>query len=43
MNFGTGPRFKRLVMENEQKKSVSKSVQSESIGAKSFADAEVAP
>ncbi|HEX9200345.1 MAG TPA: GxxExxY protein [Acidobacteriaceae bacterium] len=41
MNFGPTPRFKRLVMDNERKKSVSKSIQSMSIGVKPFADAEV--
>ncbi len=41
MNFGPVPRFKRLVMDNERKKSVSKSIQSVSIGVKPFADAEV--
>jgi GxxExxY protein len=42
MNFGPTARFKRLIMDNELKKSVSKSVQSVSIGVKPFADAEVA-
>ena len=42
MNFGPTPRFKRLVMDNELKKLVSKSVQSVSIGVKPFAEVEVA-
>ena|SRR5258708_34648302 len=41
MNFGPTPRFKRLVMDNELKKTHSKSVPSVSIGVKPFADAEV--
>src|SRR6266702_143349 len=41
VNFGPTPLFKRLVMDNERKKSVSKSIQSMSIGVKPFADAEV--
>jgi GxxExxY protein len=41
MNFGPTPRFKRLAMDNELKKSVPKSVQSVSIGVKPFADSEV--
>lgn len=42
MNFGPAPRFKRLVMDNEGKKSVLKSAKSVSIGAKPFAGVEVA-
>jgi GxxExxY protein len=42
MNFGTSPRFKRLVMDNSSKKTKEKSVESVSIGVKPFADAEVA-
>jgi GxxExxY protein len=34
MNFGTVPRFKRLVMDNESKRSKNKSVESVSIGVK---------
>jgi GxxExxY protein len=41
MNFGPTPRFKRLVMDNEFKKSVTQSVTSVSIGVKPFAEAEV--
>jgi GxxExxY protein len=41
MNFGTSPRFKRLVMDNSSKKTKEKSVESVSIGVKPFADAEV--
>jgi GxxExxY protein len=41
MNFGTAPKFKRLVMDNEAKRSREKSVSSVSIGVKSFEDAEV--
>lgn len=41
MNFGPTPRFKRLVMDNEFKKSKEKSVSSVSIGVKPFAEAEV--
>jgi GxxExxY protein len=41
MNFGPTPRFKRLVMDNELKKSVAQSVTSVSIGVKPFAEAEV--
>jgi GxxExxY protein len=42
INFGPVPRFKRLVMDNELKKSASKSVPSVSIGVRPLADAEVA-
>jgi GxxExxY protein len=42
MNFGPTARFKRLVMNNEFKKSSLRSVKSVSIGVKPFADAEVA-
>ena len=42
MNFGPMPRFKRLVMDNEFKKSRFRSVTSVSIGAEPFAHAEVA-
>jgi GxxExxY protein len=41
MNFGPVPRFKRLIMDNELKKSKEKSVPSVSIGVKPLADAEV--
>ena len=41
MNFGPTPRFKRLVMDNELKKSKEKSVSSVSISVKPFVDAEV--
>jgi len=39
MNFGPTPRFKRLIMDNEIKKSREKSVPSVPIGVKPFADA----
>jgi GxxExxY protein len=42
MNFGPTPRFKRLVMDNEEKKFVLKSVPSVLIGVKPCAEAEVA-
>ncbi len=38
MNFGPTPRFKRMIMDNDSKKSRIKSVQSVSIGVKPFAD-----
>jgi GxxExxY protein len=41
MNFGPTPKFKRLIMDNELKKSKEKSVESVSIGVKPFAEAEV--
>jgi GxxExxY protein len=41
MNFGPAPRFKRLIMDNELKKSKEKSVPSVSIGVKPLADAKV--
>jgi hypothetical protein len=41
MNFGPTPRFKRLIMDNEIKKSREKSVPSVPIGVKPFADAGV--
>ncbi|MGA1982704.1 MAG: GxxExxY protein [Acidobacteriaceae bacterium] len=43
MNFGLTPRFKRLIMDNQLKKSKEKSVASVSIGVKPLADAEVLP
>jgi GxxExxY protein len=41
MNFGSKPRFKRLVMDNELKKPKEKSVSSVAIGVKPLVDAEV--
>jgi GxxExxY protein len=41
MNFGPTPRFKRLIMDNEFKKSKEKSVQSVPIGVKPLAETEV--
>jgi GxxExxY protein len=41
MNFGPTPRFKRLIMDNEYKKSKEKSVPSVPIGVRPLADAEV--
>lgn len=41
MNFGPTPRFKRLMMDNELKKSKEKSVKSVVIGVKPFSEAEV--
>ena len=38
MNFGPTPRFRRLIMDNELKKSSRKSVPSVSIGVKPFAE-----
>ena len=43
MNFGPTPRFKRLIMDNELKKSKEKSVPSVPIGVKPLADSEVLP
>jgi GxxExxY protein len=41
MSFGPAPRFKRLIMDNELKKSKEKSVKSVVIGARHFSEAEV--
>ncbi|SNS93407.1 GxxExxY protein [Granulicella rosea] len=38
MNFGTAPRFKRFVMDNEAKKRIEKSVNSVQIGVKPSAE-----
>jgi GxxExxY protein len=43
MNFGSTPRFKRLVLDNDSKKPRNRSVESVSIGVKPFDDAPEAP
>jgi GxxExxY protein len=43
MNFGTAPRFKRLVMDNELKMPKHKSVESVTIGVEPFAAPEMIP